>query len=285
MTIADYSCLMSAYAGDDPDQFELAVHSILQQTVAPAELVLVFDGPVHAEIRQTVDELKSSAASTIKTIELAENHGLWFALREGVLACSYPLIARMDADDYSHPSRIAEQLQALADDPDLDCVGTLVEEFVDSPAAPTSLVALPELHADIVQHGKRRNPLRHPTMLYRKEAVLAAGNYQRMPYFEDYDLYVRMVRAGSRFRNVQSPLVSVRVSPDFLQRRGGVTYLREMVRFRSSMLRGRDVGLMTFLVTTVQHAGVILMPNRMRTMIYNRFLRSAAHRAPALGES
>ena len=97
-----------------------------------------------------------------------------------------------------------------------------------------------------------------------------------MPYFEDYDLYMRLKNTGCVFHNIQEPLVYMRVSRDFYARRGGFSYMRDMLRFKSACLKRRDYGLLEFLACTTPHILVCLMPNILRTWVYKRFLRASA---------
>lgn len=180
---------------------------------------------------------------------------------------------RMDVDDWTAPIRAEEQLMVYAKHPELGCVGTVVIEFIDNINRPVAFVDLPETHEEIVRYGRRRCPYRHPALMYRKSAVVKAGGYQAMPMFEDYDLYMRLASSGCRFYNIQQPLVYMRTNPEFYARRGGVAYMRDMMRFEGTCLRRGDISLQEYLTTALPHAIVCLMPNELRSFVYSRFLR------------
>lgn len=66
-----------------------------------------------------------------------------------------------------------------------------IEEFETNPRQPVSTRRVPLTSDAIHRYLKRRSPFNHMAVMFRKNAVLAAGNYQSVPFFEDYDLWVR----------------------------------------------------------------------------------------------
>lgn len=246
---------------------------MIHQTIAPNEIVLVKDGVLTKELEEVLEDYSQNYSNQIKIVGYSENQGLWYALRFGMNYCSNEFIARMDTDDYCLPTRIEQELYEFQKDPKLDCVGSNVVEFVDNPNNIASLVVLPEDQEEIIAYGKRRCPFRHPTLLYRKSVVENAGGYQEMPMFEDYDLYMRMIKNGAKFKNIQEFLVYMGTDSNFFQRRGSVDYLKKMVFFRRQCLRRKDVNLYEFITSIVPHAIVCLVPNVLRSFFYRNFLR------------
>ena len=268
-----YSCLISVYAKENPSFLQTCLECVINQTVPPSEIVIVKDGPLTEEL-ESVLALYMDARDGFTIVAYPENKGLWHALNVGVRACKNDLIMRMDVDDWCTSDRAEKQIDILNTHPEIDCVGSNVVEFEGTISNPVSLVALPETHESIIEYGLRRCPYRHPTLMYRKAAVLRAGSYQNMPYFEDYDLYMRMKSAGSLFYNIQENLVYVRASSDFFERRGGVAYTKNMMHFKSTALRRGDYDVPQFLISVIPHAIVCLAPGRVRRFIYKFFLRS-----------
>ena len=273
LTSTSYSVLMSLYFRESPSNLERSLNCMINQTIPPDEIVLVEDGALTKELNQVVASFVERHPNLFKVIGYSENRGLWYALRYGMDRCSNELIVRMDTDDYSVPDRVEKQLEVIARDPSIDCVGSNVVEFEGSPDNQISTVVLPATHADIIRFGKRRCPFRHPALLYRKSAVLRAGGYEEMPMFEDYDLYMRMVKTGAKFENVQEFLVYMGTSPDFYQRRGNVSYLKKMIHFRGECLKRGDVNIFEYLTSVIPHSVVCILPNSFRTMIYKKLLR------------
>lgn len=271
-----YSVLISVYAKESPQYLRESLDSILAQTAGPEQIVVVKDGLLTAELNKVLDSFVAGRRSLFTIVGYPQNRGLWFALDEGVHACRNELVMRMDADDYSIPERAEEQLKAFKNHPDLGCVGSVVTEFVGDVSHPIAFVSLPEEHSDILRFGRKRCPYRHPALMYRKSAVEKAGGYQEMPFFEDYDLFMRLASSGCRFYNIQKTLVYMRTTPEFYARRGGIAYTRNMMRFENTCLKRGFITLGEWLATAIPHAVVCLMPNLMRTFVYTRFLRKPA---------
>lgn len=268
-----YSCLMSVYKEEKPSFLDLSLQSMESQTVPPSEYILMLDGPIGNELQAIIDHHQQKMGHILHTIQLERNLGLHGSLRIGVEQCSYEWIARMDTDDYSDPHRIEHQKNFLTNHPNYDVIGTLCTEFIESPSHPICLVQLPETDTEIRKFAKLRNPCRHPSILFRKSAVLEAGNYQNYPYFEDYDLFVRMLMRGSKFYNIQEPLVSMRVNEDFYSRRGGWPYTKDMVGFRWHLHKLGFLSTSQALKGIILHSIVCLVPNGLREWAYKKLLR------------
>lgn len=127
-----YSVLMSAYAKVNPEELKLSVSSMLNQTVKPEQFILIWDGPVGDELKNVVNEFEQVNDGVFTIIQLPENHGLAYALNKGIEASRNELIARMDSDDYSDPTRCEKQLKAFAADSELTLLGTCVYNFEGS---------------------------------------------------------------------------------------------------------------------------------------------------------
>lgn len=271
-----YSVLLSVYKNDDPDYLRIALDSMFNQTVPPDEVVLVKDGLLTDKIEKVLAEFDSLHPHIFNYVAYPENHGLGYALRKGVIACTNEVIARMDADDYAFPTRMELQLDAMVDG-ELDMVSSQVVEFVESPYRPIAETNLPERYEEIIPFSKRRNPFRHSPMTFRKSKVLEAGNYSvGFLYFEDWDLFNRMLAIGCRAENLHEPLVAVRVSKDFYGRRGGTAYLRHAWRFKAAQVKNGYFTKRDFLFSFVPQAVVCLLPNSVRGLVYSKLLRRAA---------
>lgn len=267
-----YSVLLSIYAKENARYLRQALDSMLAQTVPPSEIVMVKDGPLTPELDAVLGEYDCNHPGLFCFVSYEENHGLGYALREGVLACSNEVIARMDTDDIARANRMEKQLAAI--EGGLDMVGSQVIEFIESPDKPVATTNLPEGMDAIVAYSKRRNPFRHPPMTFKKSKVLEAGNYSaQYLYFEDWDLFNRMLAIGCRADNVHEPLVAMRVSEDFYARRGGLTYLKHAWKFKVGQMRSDWFGPTDFLASFVPHAAACLMPNSLRSFVYKKLLR------------
>lgn len=265
---------MSVYAKEHPAYLRCAISSMLGQTVAPSEIVVVEDGILGAELQAEIERFDREHPGLFKIVAYPENRGLGYALRRGVLACGNQVIARMDSDDYAYPSRMERQL-ALMERKHLDMVGSQVREFVDRPDQCLAMTNLPESYEQIVAYSKRRNPFRHPPIVFRRDRVLEAGNYtSEFLYFEDWDLFNRMLAHGFRAENIHEPLVAMRVSAEFYARRGGLAYLLYAWKFKYSQYRRGYFSLGDLVLSFAPQMAVCLMPNALRSLVYLKLLRA-----------
>ncbi|MCM1140284.1 MAG: glycosyltransferase [Muribaculum sp.] len=124
-----FSVVMSVYRNDKPEFVRRAVESVTsEQTFKPDEVVLVVDGPVPDDLAALLREFGQSPVFNI--IWLPENKGLGNALRVGVEAAKYEIIARMDSDDISVPERFEKQIAYMQAHPECDLLGGQISEFI-----------------------------------------------------------------------------------------------------------------------------------------------------------
>lgn len=222
-----FSLLMSVYHRDVPEQLELALRSgVTDQTLRPHQVVLVVDGQIPAPLRAVIDDFAAGTEIPVDVLELPQNFGLAAALREGLAVCRYDIVARADADDYSLPQRFAQQVPLVADG-SFDVLGSAMNEFVDDHARAESVRSAPTDPRKIRDVMPARNPMLHPTVVFRKSAVDAVGGYTEVPGAEDYWLWARMDRAGFIFGNLEQPLVGYRISGAYARRGGLEAFARD----------------------------------------------------------
>lgn len=269
-----YAILMSVYSSENPEWFRLSIDSILDQTLPPAEFVLVCDGPLNASLESVISALSDRLGSSLKLIRLAVNQGLGPAMNKGLEHCSCDWIARMDSDDIARPDRCERQL-AFAAANDLDVVSCWVEEFAGDQTSITGQRRVPEKHDVILRTARKRNPINHPGVMYKAKSVRAAGGYRNMPRFEDYDLWVRLLLNGARMGNLQAPLLFMRAGSEMSRRRGGWEYCRDIIRFFRAMRQTGFIGRTSCLASILFRSAVSLIPNALRHRFYQKRLRKA----------
>ena len=123
---------------------------------------------------------------------------------------------------------------------------------------------------------RRRNPFGHPSVMFRKSKVLEAGNYR--PYYlcEDYDMWIRMSKINSKFYNIQEVLVYMRIGKDFYKRRGGIKYLKSILKFKNEQYKNGFYSFKDYIITAGTSTVICLMPNFIRDIFYKKFLRKGA---------
>ena len=183
-----FSVLMSIYKKEEPKYFSEALESVLNQTVMPNEIVIIEDGILTKELQDVIIKYKEKYPDIIKNYPLKENKGLGLALNYGVTKCKHNLIARMDTDDIALPTRFEKQLEIFEKNPSYDIVGGNILEFAEGTNI-TNTRIVPEKKEEIYKYAKKRNPMNHVTVMFKKDTILEVGNYENLPYFEDYYLW------------------------------------------------------------------------------------------------
>lgn len=271
-----FSVAMSVYGKDKAEWFDIALASIIHQTVGPSEIVLVVDGPVPDSIHQVIHKYHSLCKTEVlfRVIQLPVNKGLGTALKIAVQECSFELVARMDSDDIAVSNRFEQQLSIFAENEDIDIVGGDIQEFIGSPKEKAGKRMVPKVDKDIKEYLRRRCPFNHMTVMYKKSIVLEVGNYQHLFWNEDYWLWIRMAQKGCMMANTGTILVNVRVGEEMYQRRGGRKYFKSEKFLQSYMLKHGMISYGEYIGNLVKRYIVqIILPNRIRGWVFRKFAR------------
>lgn len=265
-----YSVLMSVYYKEKPDYLRESMLSMWNQTAKSDDFVLVCDGPLTKELDGVVEEMQKIFGHFLHVCRLKENSGLGNALNEGLKHCKNELVARMDSDDISRSYRCETQLGMFIKNDELCfCSGT-VSEFVTSPSTPTGKRCLPKSNNEIRKFSRKRNPMNHPCVMFKKSAVITVGGYDETYHlFEDYYLWVRLLKKGFKAENTNDVLLDMRTPEDIYQRRGGKKYAKDLLRFHKWMKRIGWITGIDYITGALPHAIVCILPNGIRKTVYN----------------
>ena len=162
---------MSIYAATRADDLDRCLDSLTTQSLVPQQIVLVRDGPVDTTVERCIEN--HSRNLPLYHLIYSKNRGLGLALRDGLLACDHELVARADSDDWSVPERFALQVDYLSMNPSISVIGGWLKEYYQSTTGPVPVVRQTPLdHGSLKRAGRRRNPINHPTAMFRKSHVV-----------------------------------------------------------------------------------------------------------------
>lgn len=139
--------------------------------------------------------------------------GIAHALNAGLALAQGKYIARMDADDISHPDRLARQAAYLDAHPEIGVLGTRTS-FASTMPEHRGMQAFVHWQNALItphEHYVKRfvdAPLAHPTVLFRRELVEQHGGYDTGPLPEDHELWLRWMDAGVRFAKLPEELLT-----------------------------------------------------------------------------
>ena len=187
-----------------------AIDSILAQTMGDFEFLIVNDGSTDGSA--AIIDNYAERDGRIRAIH-QPNRGLVASLNLMIEEARAPLIARMDGDDISLPTRFERQLAFLDANPDYGVVGTSTHD-IDEHGRLSLNEDFHPLDHDAFLAALETGPwLCHPSVVMRRDVVRAAGGYRAaFRHCEDYDLWLRLSEA-TRLCTIPDRLFHYRRSP------------------------------------------------------------------------
>ena len=270
-----FSVLMSVYHKEDPRHFDLALESnLVNQTIIPDEFVLVCDGPLNDALDKVINKYEKISGERIKVVRLEKNCGIATALNKGIALCSYEYIARSDSDDVCEKTRFEKELDFLIGHSEVAAVGSDIDEFMYDVNEPVRVKQMPRTSGELYKMAKRRNPINHMTVMYRRSVVLEMNGYDiTLPPVEDYDLWIRMLLGGYQIANINEILVHVRIGNGMVDRRGNKKYIETWRRLNRYMREKKMISAPRYAVNMISIRAFVYMRSGMRDYVYYKILR------------
>jgi len=199
---------------DVADTVDEAARSILDGDHRDLVLLVVDDGSTD-ETPQRLRAL-SDADPRLQVLTLDRPTGIVPALNRGLAEIRSPWVARMDGDDRARADRLRVQLEFLDRHPDVDVCDSRVRIFRDDGPIGGGYLAYQEwldsieTHDDFLREALVENPIVHPAAIARTDLLRSVGGYRDGDFPEDYDLWLRCLRAEARFHKLPQRLVDWR---------------------------------------------------------------------------
>lgn len=228
-----------------------AISSIDQQTFTDRELLLIDNAS--SDESPVIAQRWADRDPRIKVLH-EPRIGIAHALNTGLAQAKGRYIARMDADDISHPDRLAQQVAYLDAHPEIGVLGTRTA-FASTMQESRGMQAFVDWQNAILsphEHYVKRFvdvPLAHPTVLFRRELVEQHGGYDTGPLPEDHELWLRWMDAGVRFAKLPRKLLTwndhaqrlSRTHPNYSVDAFFTTKAKWLARWMKRTLNGRPV--------------------------------------------
>jgi glycosyltransferase involved in cell wall biosynthesis len=261
--------LICMRAGSPLDLALKAIRSTASSLTHNDIILLRIDGGLPENL-----ELFQQAAAPVPLRQLASqrHQGLAACLNELIEEvlheANWQLIARMDADDESLPGRMEIQRTYMAQNPDIDILGTAciemneLGEYLQTKEMPLS-------HEAIIRNLPRSNPLNHPSIMIRRRVFASGLRYRTdVSRTEDYHLWIDAASKGFIFANLPQPLLNFRRDSRFFDRRGGLrqAIADSNVRLRAIRILGQNNPVNLFWV--LASFGMRLLPGRLQKLAY-----------------
>ena len=271
--LADYDFLGSIYENTKVSELAETFESIKIQSHKPKKVILVLNGfiEIEKEVLDLVD--KYTNILPIKTIILKNKVALGISLRKGLLECQSKIVLRFDTDDINLPRR-AELIVTELENGDADIVGSNIYEFDQNPKIRLSTKKMPKTHKSISRAILFRNPINHPSVGFLRNSILKInGGYRHFPFYEDYDLWIRALYSGLKFKNIDEELVAIRITNQ-RERRRGIKLLNSELRLLATFLKHSFFHGLFFIPSCFLRIIFIFFPLNIVSFLYKRFFRT-----------
>ncbi len=230
---------------------DAAIQSMIGQTFTDHELLLIDNASTDAST--AIAGCWAARDKRVKAIT-EPAIGIAHALNTGLRHATGTYIARMDADDTSHPERLAKQVEYLDAHPAIGVLGTRTR-FATTVEKSSGMRWFTHWQNAITaphEHYLKRfvdAPLAHPTVLYRRELVERYGGYNTDPLPEDHELWLRWMDAGVRFAKLPEELLTwndhegrlSRTHPNYSTEAFFTTKAKWLAKWMRRKLNGRPV--------------------------------------------
>lgn len=170
---------------------ERTLESLQQQTCQDFRVIALDDGSTDETLPRLKEWQERFGQERFTLLANAENIGLTRTLNLGLEAITETYTARIDADDWWHPEKLAKQVAFLDTHPGHGIVGTWYENHGRHGIRQ---VRPPVADATIRSTIFKRNPFAHSAIIFRTELVKRVGGYDpRWRYGQDYELWFRLL--------------------------------------------------------------------------------------------
>lgn len=267
------SVIMGVYNTADEEILSASIDSILNQTFTDFEFIICDDGSTDGTYK--ILEKISNKDDRIILIQNKSNKGLAYSLNKGIAIAKGEYIARQDADDYSHKSRIEKQVDFLDNNKSFAMVGTNINYFDETGIWGQYVLGERPAKKDFLF----TNPFMHGTLMYRKQILNKCGNYmvsKETRRCEDYELFMRIYENGFVGANIQEKLYYFREDKNALARRKYIYRIDEVkVRYHGF----KALGLMPKgSIYLIKPLIVGLIPNKILLKLKNRVYNNRDYR-------
>jgi glycosyltransferase involved in cell wall biosynthesis len=182
-----------------------AIQSVRAQTFEDLELLIVDDGSTDgsAEVATTYEDPR------IRVVRLPRRSGVSRARNTGILGARGNLVAFLDSDDEWLPQKLERQVARFRQHPVEDnvlvsCRYIRHDDLTHRVAAPSRPIPTGDPFDQIVEG---RAPLPSCVVMPRAAVGAVGGLDEGLPAFADYELWLRLADAGTRFIELEDPLV------------------------------------------------------------------------------
>lgn len=262
--------ILSLYKNDRIKFVKQAVESILNQTYGNFDFYIQYDGSVEGEVDAYLLNLKDER---VKIRQRVENKGLAQSLNDLlniVKPKDYEFIARMDADDISVLNRFEKQISYLELNSIVDMVGGAINEIDEESNDRGKVIKYPCSPNDCRAFFAKRNPVAHPTVMFRRSFFDNVGWHYPIDFErnEDTRLWHEGYKHGCVIANIPDVVLNFRVTDAMLtQRRSGIAFAKSQLELRKLIARDLGFGAKAYIYAYAMFL-LMIFPNWVLKLAY-----------------
>ena len=132
---------------------------------------------------------------------------------------------------------------------------------------------LPKSFREIKEYAIFRNPINHPTVMFRKDKILEVGNYEHQPFFEDYLLWIKLMNKNKKILNLDHSFVKMKIDDNFYKRRSGFIYYLMFVQFQFKVYALNFINAYQLTVNIFLRL-ILILPFPFNKLLYKTILRN-----------
>lgn len=266
--------IQSVYINDSPIYLSQSINSILNQDYSFFDYYIIVDGPIGESLKETLSSFHDSRMTLIYN---KYNKGLARVLNELLEYCKkgdYEYIARMDSDDIAISSRFSKQITYLEQNINVDVVGGAVSEIDENGFSRGKITSYPCMPDKCRAFFAKRNPLAHPTVMFRRSFFDKVDwayptDYERN---EDTRLWHEGYKHGCVIANIPDVVLYFRLTDNmFKHRRNGKKFAKSQLKLRKEIKRDLNYGIIADVYAYAMYV-LMLSPSWMLKAAY-RILR------------
>lgn len=264
---------MSTYSQMKTEYLRQSFESIwTKQELRPDQVVLIEDGPVGQDQESLITEWQEMLGDRLVVCKNKENQGLTKALNIGIQHVTSDLIARVDCDDISAPTRFRLQHDYLEQHPDIDILGGAMQEFNDSNPCIVRRY-YPQTDAEVRKYILKASPLSHPSVMMRTKIFREGLAYdERYRTSQDIALWYDALLKGHKISNLSEVILYFRRSDDVMKRRAKKKAKNECLIYVKGIYRMKGIFTFAYFYPVMRYI-IRNLPVGMINWFYNSKLR------------
>jgi len=271
----NFTIIISIYKNIRFHEINRALNSLVKQKVKPKQVIVVFDGfyPEHLKLYVLNFFNFYVGKNELVVIKNPTNKGISYSYNLAIKKAKYDLIAIQDSDDESIPNRFKLQIEYFKNKKNLSVLGgSILENYYNK----KRIKKMPLTYKAIRRYIFLKNPINHPTVMFRKNHLLNCSLYSECKRMEDYYLWINLLSKGLLIENIPNILVKSYIDWNFIKRRTSMTIINSEIKIQLLLLKNfkKYLFLSIFLIPLKIFYHLTPLNIKLRVRIFVNFILS-----------